>query len=101
VPDVAATFFAPFPSNPDCSRMRRSAISAGNPDIAMTIPTVVPRNPDPAGARRSWHNFNRSRRRRTYTDDNLSVGGADGKTKSGHGDQESAFQIHENLRLLV
>ena len=101
VPDVAAALFAPVAGNPDCSRMRRPAIGAGNPDVGMPIPTVVTLNPDITGMRSSGYNLNRARRRRADADDDLSVGSADRKKESGYGDEESARCFHENLLLLA
>jgi hypothetical protein len=74
---MPAALLAPVTLDPDCTAVGRAAILAADPDIAMTIPAVIARDPDPTFMGCDRYNFYGTRRRRSNTHYDLSIGRAD------------------------
>jgi len=97
VPDVAATLFAPLTFDPDGAVMRRAAVGSVDPDVAVAIPAVIAGNPDVAFMRGDGYDLHGTWGRRANADDDLRVGGANGKEKAA-GCNEKLF-LHGSFSL--
>jgi hypothetical protein len=74
-PDVAVAVVVPVAIHPLGMRVGRLDVSSGNPDIGVTVPAMIAGVPCPIRMLMGWgRDMFDGTRRRTDTDDDLSLG---------------------------